>query len=286
MAFKRTKSGIANQNLFHNVDFVVFVEGGSKSFTKKEIENDNYNQESDDIIFWERIFKKYKTSVSLKFKAVGSKSTALKIAEDIYNNNISSAYVAMDKEFDDVLGKEFDSKNILYTYGYSWENDTLSKELLKDLMDDLTAKSVKESLVYEPYDNFIKELKLSVYADAYQFSKSDSFFPRKGHMRCVNCSLKKEPKLKKEEIESLLTQKKLNKSTLYSFGNRNSIDTEKHCYGHLLGDFCWHLISYLLKTVYKLKPVDKAVINRLILNRFIDYLKLETDKYYKQQFTK
>lgn len=284
MAFKRTKSGIANQNLFHNVDFVVFVEGGSKNYSKEEVDNNDYNKESDDIIFWERIFKKYKTDVSLKFKAVGSKSTAIKIAEDIVNNGISTAYVAMDKEFDDVLGKEFDSKNVLYTYGYSWENDTLSKELLKDLMDDLTAKSVKDSLIYEPYEKFIKELKLSVYADGYQFTKSDSFFPRKGHMRCVNCDLRKEPKLKKDEINSLLNQYKLKKSTLYSFGNRNSIDTEKYCYGHLLADFCWHLISYLLKTVFKLKPVGKGVINRLILNRFIDYLNPEKDKYYKQLF--
>jgi len=285
MAFKRTKSGIANQNLFHNVDFVVFVEGGSKSFTKEEVENDNYNNESDDIIFWERIFKKYKTNVSLKFKAVGSKSTALKIAEDIAVNNISTAYVAMDKEFDDILGKEIDSNKILYTYGYSWENDALSKELLKELLEDLTAKSVEDSLIFEPYEKFTKELKLSVYADGYQFSKYDSFFPRQGHMRCINCDLKKEPKLKKDEIDSLLNQNNLNKSTLYSFGNRNSIGTEKYCYGHLLADFCWHLISYLLKKVYKLKPVDKAVINRLILNRFIDYLNPEKDKYYKQQFT-
>lgn len=284
MAFKRTKSGIANQNLFHNVDFVVFVEGGSKSFTKEEVENDNYNNESDDIIFWERIFKKYKTNVSLKFKAVGSKSTVLKIAEDIAVNNISTAYVAMDKEFDDILGKQIDSNKILYTYGYSWENDALSKELLKELLEDLTAKSVEDSLIFDPYEKFIKELKLSVYADGYQFSKSDSFFPRQGYLRCVNCDLKNEPKLKKDEIDSLITQNDLNKSTLYSFGNRNSIDTEKYCYGHLLADFCWHLISYLLKTVYKLKPVNKKVINRLILNKFIDNFDQNKDDFYKKQF--
>jgi len=127
-------------------------------------------------------------------------------------------------------------------------------------------------------------LKLGVYADGYQFSKSDSFLPRKGHMRCVNCDLRKEPKLKKDEINSLLNQYNLKKSTLYSFGNRNSIDAEKYCYGHLLADFCWHLISYLLKTVFKLKPVDKGVINRLILNRFVDYLNPEKDNYYKKQF--
>lgn len=283
MAFKRTKYGIANQNLFHNVDFVVFVEGGSKSFSKEEVENDNYNNESDDVIFWERIFRKYKTNVSLKFKAVGSKSTALKIAEDIAVNNISTAYVAMDKEFDDILGKEIDSNKILYTYGYSWENDALSKELLKELLEDLTAKSVEKSLIFDPYEKFIKELKLSVYADGYQFSKSDSFFPRQGYLRCVKCDLKSEPKLKKDEIDLLLNQKNLNKSTLYSFGNRNSIVTEKYCYGHLLADFCWHLISYLLKTVYKLKPVDKRIINRLILNKYINFLSPDLDNYYRRQ---
>ncbi len=285
MAFKRTVSGIANQSLFHNVDFVVFVEGGTNSFSKEEVEDNNYNEESDDIIFWERIFEKYKTNVSLKFKAVGSKSTAIKIAEDIAKNNISTAYVAMDKEFDDIIGKKLNSKNVLYTYGYSWENDALSKDLIKELLDDLTARSVDKSLVYEPYQNFIKDLKISVYADGYQFSKSDSFFPRKGYMRCINCDLKKPPKLKKDEIDKLITKYNLNKSTLYSFGNRHSINTEKHCYGHLLADFCSHLIRYILKKIFKLQPVDKEIIKRLVLGKFIKFFSKDKDRYYNQLFT-
>lgn len=36
-AFTRTISGSNNQHLFHNVDLIVFLEGGSVSYNKQEV---------------------------------------------------------------------------------------------------------------------------------------------------------------------------------------------------------------------------------------------------------
>src|SRR3954469_4465985 len=97
--FKRTKKGLSNLHLFYNVDYIVYLEGGSKSFSKDEVYLDNFNDDTEDIVYWKNIFKKYKKNELLKFKSVGSKKTLKDISEDILAGKIKNEYMAMDNEF-------------------------------------------------------------------------------------------------------------------------------------------------------------------------------------------
>lgn len=281
MAFTRTSQGISNQHLFHDVDAIVFVEGGEKCFTKEEVDNGFFSDHSIDVMFWQNLFSEYHEPKTLKFKAVGSKTTVIKIAEDIVDNELVSVYAAMDKEFDEHLGNLISHKNVLYSFGYSWENDAWNENLIKVILKTLSAIEPDNAIVDKTYNNFLRDIKFGVYADAYQFSKSLSFFPRKGHLKCVNCAITSLPSLKKEEIETLISDKSLNKSTVYGYGARNQIDSKKHCYGHLFGDFCRHFITNYLRTECNLGTVDKEVIRRIVMNNFISTLCPSTSSYYR-----
>ncbi len=284
MAFIRTTSGISNQHIFYGVDLVVFVEGGENSFTKDEVDNNFFSDHSIDVLFWGKLFDTYHPSKRIKYKAVGSKSTILKIAEEIINNNITTVYAAMDKEFDETLGNLIKHKNVLYTFGYSWENDAWNESLIKSILRSLGAVPFADEIVDEPYFKFLKDVKIGVYADGFQFAKGESFFPRpSGHMRCVECNINNQPYIKKVEIDNLLSKQGLNKGTLYKYGSRKSLDPKKDCYGHLFGDYCRHIVHHVLKIQLKVGSIGKEIVRRLVINDFINHFSSELRTYYSNQ---
>jgi hypothetical protein len=288
IVFKRSTSGITNQHFFHNVDFVIFVEGGKKSFTKEEIYNGSYHSETEDIIFWKNIFDTFVNGKKLKFKSVGSKTTIKEIAIDIINNDIETVLIAIDNEFDEPFNNRIEHPNIYYTNGYSWENDLWNDDLIKDIVEELSAVKVTNSDIEQNYSKFIRDLKFAVYADAYLFKKGDSFFKRKsGHLFCIVCNPVDLPSVRKEMIDSRVTDKGIiNKGTVYSFGNRYSINTAKHCFGHLLADYCCQVVIHYLKNRHGLKNLSKDLIYRIAISRFFAnrFEDSNSFNYYEEQF--
>ena len=67
MSFRRSNRGISNQHMFHDVDLIVFVEGGI-SYSKEDVYNGKFNDESIDTIFWRKVFKKFCHAPKIKFK--------------------------------------------------------------------------------------------------------------------------------------------------------------------------------------------------------------------------
>tara|TARA_R100000306_G_scaffold11955_4_gene13960 strand:- start:28 stop:912 length:885 start_codon:yes stop_codon:yes gene_type:complete len=289
VVFRRTTSGLNNQHLFHKVDIVVFVEGGKTQYNKTEVYSGSFNHETEDIIFWTKVFENFVSGKKLKFKSVGSKSTIKEIALDIIDGEISTVIVAMDNEFDEILKKQISHPNIYYTYGYSWENDVWNGAVVKSVIEELTAIEIEHSDIENNFDNFIKDLKLAVYADGYMFKKESSFFPRKkSPMFCVDCNPVDLPSVKKEKIEARLTDKSLKKNNLYSYGSRHSIETKRLCYGHLLADYCVQLIIHYLKNRHSLKNISKDIIYRMGLNKFFkeQFSSGNIYEYYREQFEK
>lgn len=289
MSFKRTNSGLSNQYLFHDVDLVVFTEGGT-SLRKESIEKGDFNHSTLDTIFWQKIFEKYRDDLKVKIKAIGSKNVANEISNDIINNNINNVVVALDSDFDEILNQKKNHPKVLYSFGYSWENDVWSLETIINLVEKLIAIDVDRELFdfENHFKKFIKNIKLGVYADGYIFYKKSggSFFPRKNHLKCIKCDLKKAPTVKKDVIENLLQQHSLKKSTLYSFGSRKKIDVNKHCLGHLFGDFCYFLIQYFFKQILNVGSVSKKFIYRIAINMFLDNTPTHIDEHYKSYLMK
>lgn len=279
--FRRTLSGLSNQHLFHNVDVVVFVEGGDESYSLEEVYSGNYSHETEDIIFWRNIFEHFSDDKSYKFKSVGSKPTIKAIANDIVTDNMTSIYVAMDQDFDKVHKKQLLHKNVFYTYGYSWENDIWSHGVIEDLVQQLTAIDITSSVIEANFSGLIRDLKLAVYADGYLFSKGQSFFPRSGGILfCVDCATEELPTIQKDKINSRIVSKNLKKANLYSYGRRHALNVKQHCFGHLIAGYCCQLVRKYLKANHSLTGLTNKIIYRMGLNTFFkNHFESTTDVY-------
>lgn len=280
--FTRTIPGLNNQHIFHNVDYIVFVEGGV-SFTKKQIDQGCFNEESIDILFWSKILSKFKADSKFKFKAVGSKTAVRQVAEDIVNNNLTTVFAAMDQEFDRILGRTYNHSNVLYTFGYSWENDVWNEKVIHKIVTSSSAKDLDIFEVIKPFSSFIKDMKFSVYADGYMFSKNLSFFPRpSNHLKLIDCTLSTPPRVKKEELSKLFVSSGLRKNNIYAFGSRKKICSKSYIYGHLLGDTCKLLVQHLLKVKLEVTGLGDEIIRRLAISNFMQFVPAEVESYYQK----
>jgi len=285
--FKRTKSGLGNQHFFFNVDLIVFLEGGHNSYNKAEVYADKFTSETEDIIFWENVFRKFAKDKKIKFKSVGSKSTIKEIADDIIKNQIKTVYVAMDNEFDEILNERILHSNVFYTHGYSWENDVWNQDVVKGVVSDLTAIEIENDDLEVNFNDFLKKIKIAVFADGYLFKKKSSFFPRKsGYLFCIDCTPIDLPSVKPDAINLKLSEKSLKRNTIRKFGRKYVLDTLKFCYGHLLADYCCQLITHYIKKRHSLTTISKDIIYRMGLRKFfhLHFNNGHIYSYYEQQF--
>lgn len=117
MTFERTREGQKNRSLFYDVDFVCYVEGEDGA------------DHGDDIYFWSSIFRSVWPNRSVAFLCRGGKPQLESLARDVIKDNVESVAVAMDADYSRFFaGKIIDDPRVMYTYGYSWENDVYTPE--------------------------------------------------------------------------------------------------------------------------------------------------------------
>ena len=189
--FDRTPQGIANQYLFYNVDFVVYCEG-------READDGSASM---DEVFWKRIFAL--SGRNVKCMSRGSKSSLKLLANFIIQNEISHVVVAMDRDYDDFRTRLIDHPQVIYTYGYSWESDSISAfdfQLVLGLF-----ANVDDPDEYEKrYDQFIKQkallLKRIFALDLKYFDHNEHLFDRNKPMSLIIARGRDEPTLNRERI--------------------------------------------------------------------------------------
>lgn len=287
--FRRTNSGLNNQHLFFNVDYILFLEGGSNSYNKLEVYANKYNSETEDIIFWRNIFGEFVKDKKIKFKSIGSKKTIKEIASDIISGEIKTIILAMDNEFDEILNKRIEHPQIYYTYGYSWENDVWNENVISYVIEEITAIKMENDDITLNFQQFTENIKVAVNADGYFFEKGNSFFPRpSGYLFCVDCKPVDLPLIKIVDIKARLNTKGIDESIANEFGDKHSIETLKFCYGHLLADYSCQLIMHYIKKRHSLQSIPKDIIYRIGINKYFQksFKGGEIYEYYLNQFKK
>lgn len=274
MTFRRTSSGLSNLHLFVHAHAVVFLEGGPISYTREKIEEGEFSQNSADIRFWQPLFAHYRPNRKYQFRSIGSKEAVKSIAIDINNGNISNVIAVMDRDFDNITGDIVDGDNILYTYGYSWENDCWSKKTINSAVISLTglcATSINDVdvIVSELFDCFFKQVKNAVRADSLLLQNGASFFDREKPARYISIESTGRPKICMEQIKQSFVESRSKVSgpifKRFDLANNPLID----CFGHLLAYYSYRVLIYLVKSVYKLPTVAKDYATAVIVDKFI-----------------
>ncbi|ALQ52083.1 DUF4435 domain-containing protein [Nitrosomonas ureae] len=274
-SFTRTESGVTNYKLFYGVDLVVFTEGGNKSYSFEEICEGKSNCESIDIKFWNVILTYYLKHYKFHFKAVGSKETARKICNLIVSNKIKNTLVTIDSDLDDFFGSKFISPAIIYTRGYSWENDVFCDLLIKKQISSFLLTPYMSSEIENEIDSHFEifyrhasrllKLELIYRSNNLKFISSccgDSFIEKKLH-----------PRLKIKEVLKLSNKKKIElKRPVRLNLQKNTLCPIMFTYGKLQLTIAIAIISFVCKKYTQIKTFPKDIL----ITSMIEFYKAHT----------
>ncbi|MFB2681454.1 hypothetical protein [Shewanella mangrovisoli] len=285
MSFTRTNSGISNNHLFHNVDIIIYTEGGDKSFSIEDIEEDKYNTSSIDIKFWSGLFNAAKLNRTVKFKALGSKSVSKTIRDKINGNEIKNVAIALDRDLDFVLSQPKESPLILYTKGYSWENDVYTEEnTIEQIESFLLEQLLPENILHEittSYDDFKKVSQRLLRLEIIFRTKGIRFITDMAGERFFNS--KKSSKIDKKQITNIINQRKklINERPAKLELDIKDLCPIKNNYGKLIAALSINIISYICKKHSKITTTPRQILECNMLERYISKQIESCDEYYK-----
>ncbi len=294
MSLRRTESGLTNSHLFVDADVVVYLEGGS-SFSKEQVKSDLFSDFSADIRFWQAIFGIYRPSLKFKFKSVGSKEVVRSIAEDISTGRVHNVIAAMDRDFDHINGRMLEIDNVIYTHGYSWENDAWNKNALLEAVCVLsgTCRSAlgdEVQLIEDYYRDLFIGLKGAIRIDAVLSQYKKSLFNRSSYFRYVEIQRDGMPNIDKGQISGAL--KEARSESTGPITRHSEIDSISlaDCFGHLFAEYTYRLLSYILVKVKKLPKIPKEYAISTIVDKFSNFLQTnnltDTYKHYESEFSR
>jgi len=128
--FIRSVSGLMNFRRFIKCNFIVYCEGGSQNISLSDALSGVYNESAEDRSFWDALFRAVGFR-DIHLKPLGSAGHVIDIADFIITNNISGTLAVMDRDFP---GKKrmFSDYRVLYSFGYSWENDVVIPKVVAE----------------------------------------------------------------------------------------------------------------------------------------------------------
>jgi hypothetical protein len=133
--FSRTAAGIRNYPSFYGVDFVVFTEGKEQS--------DQSPEERPDAQYFTAVLTEASGGLLPKVKCIGNKEAALDYAIAISTHSIRNSIVVVDKDLEGIISSSLVTGNVIRTYGYSWENEMWSYDVIMRVSSIISASNKK-----------------------------------------------------------------------------------------------------------------------------------------------
>jgi hypothetical protein len=273
MNFTRTDSGLSNMALFNGADAIVFLEGGP-SISSEELANGKYNAHTCDIRFWQALFSSYRPGRVYAFKSIGSKTAVRAIAEKIVSGNVSNTVAVMDRDFEVVIGTALNHPNVLYTYGYSWENDCWSSNSAYEAFVSISGacrvasqpiKAEMESL----FQQFSKGIARAVALDSILIQASSSLFDRENPDKYVSLSTAKRPSVNRTQLIKTIREKRQTLQRPIVRRHPFTIVPLEDCFGHLYEVFAFRVLAYFLHRSTDVSKPSKDYALAVAVERFI-----------------
>jgi hypothetical protein len=289
MSFTRTPSGLTNLAQFYGKDIIVFTEGGTNSYSYDEICAGKFNSAAIDIKFWASVFEKHNFDKNIEFRALGSKSASNSICEMIEHERISNVIVTRDSDLDDFLGRKYTSPYVLYTRGYSWENDVYDKTLVKrqvlSQLLEIELKREYEEIIENSFKQFKAKTSRLLRLELICRTQGQKFITGINGERFID--RRNKPKLSMQQIK--LTVKPL-KNVLQRPVTLAGIQMDKcsfrYCYGKLQEALAISIITYIVSSLAGRKPSNKENITMAMIERYGNANLPESDDYYQEAISR
>lgn len=271
MMFARTDAGVSNSPMFFGVDYIVYTEGGKKSISVEEYELGVGNDSAMDIGFWRALFEKYGFKKRLRFRAVGSRTTLDHIANKVQSGAVKNTIVVKDRDLDLYVGVSWSSPFIIQTYGYSWENDVWSKDMVIGLLDDLDKSGGLNpaviSEVSQAFHGFWRHVSRLVFLEIGLRGLNNTIIPKAGE-QLVDSSGRM-PRVKVSRIRHLVKSKRLELARGVTFSiARSAVDSERDCYGKLVQSYCYRVLEVTGRRTGAFSAISIDMANSLAISTY------------------
>lgn len=249
MNFRRSASGISNYNVIYDVDCIVYSEGGNAELLKSDPQKYIYSIDSE---FWGALFLKLGSTVRVKIKSLGAKNNVLPYAKDISSGLVANCIAVLDKDHDDHKGIMIEHPLVIYTNGYSWENDAWSA---KSVVKVLSRKHPEKRLppettenIYSRYEDFEAIIRRLVFVDILCSCQGIECIPDK-FGSVVSVYNGAEPSVIKDAFLKIIKAAKDTRKTPLRYHGRKKIYPLVDCYGKLFAEFAYGVFAYHYKII-------------------------------------
>lgn len=246
--------------------------------------------------FWSKIFEKFLPEKKVHIVARGGKPALESLAKQIIDKDISNTIVAMDADYDELLNDKIKDPRVLYTYGYSWENDVHGLQNAFEVFKVIGHRRTISNEIKEHLKNRISELERQltwpVRADFLALQAKASIFNRNTPGRYIECC-KKTGASKINRREIVKSCKRVNGKTKprTPYVTANFKDISRYCVGHLYSFGVASIIAATIRAFVSKRAVPTAGHVRDIgLHTFSSIIlgksRNPSSKHYKQMCSK
>lgn len=265
MTFKRTLSGRSNLPAFLGVNFVIYTEGGEFDKEKKQ------SSHSIDAVFWKGFFSRFLPKFSYEIRPLGSKDNLLPHAQDVAASKVKNTIVAMDRDHDHHRLCLIDHPCVIYTYGYSWENDAWRAEAIISKLERISTKGINTDTAEAIRDkcrNFSLDFNRLIFVDVLCSLKRVQGIHREKFWGYVDISDANRFRVKKEAFKKLIGTIKNGRVDKLQYNGQERVVAERDCYGKLWAKFLYGIFCECFREVTGQKNLNREIADMLVAEHF------------------
>jgi len=273
MTFTRTVSGRSNLPAFLGVSFVVYTEGGEFDKEKKQ------SSCSIDAVFWKGFFSRFLPGLSYEIRPLGSKDNLLPHARDVAASKVTNTIVAMDRDHDHHRLCLIEHPCVVYTYGYSWENDAWRAEAIISKLERVSVKGVTAEVAEAIRDKcrrFFADFNRLIFVDVLCSLQRVQGIHREKFWSYVDASDASRVRVKKEAFKKLIGTIKNGRVDKFKYSGRERVVAERDCYGKLWSKFMYGIFCDCFREVTGQKNLNREIADVLVAEHF-QYTDLDKD---------
>lgn len=280
MTVARTASGISNEHLFYGSEATVYVEGGASG-------KPTSLNASIDILFWRGVFESFAPGRRFHFKAKGGKQALLQITHQLESGAVKAAIVCLDRDHDHLQGLR-PVPGVLYTWGYSWENDVWSADVVEEAFYSVCGVDRSEvevgPRIKEALCHFCCSMRWAVRADVVMATCGRTAVPR-DNFRCVIPPGQGWPTIDRSFLRGCARSARgETRPTDHKLPQGITVAVLQDVYGHLLDFFCYRMLAFLIKT-HCGENISRSYARALAIGVNKTRMRQEVWNHYHKQFT-
>lgn len=282
MTFMRTQSGVVNFRRFVGADILIYTEGKNNTSGGED--------QVFDAMFYMSLIKSIYPEKSIVIKCIGSKKDALEYASNLHRSETLGSVVIIDRDGEDLICSLLPLKGLIYTDGYSWENDFWTPTIAREILEELACTDRKSDFLMSQIYLVRKRLAVISALDICSHINKETILPKNGGGCGIGFKFASLRIIPLAEARRLISKyRRLGASTcplcrsILPAARRENPD--RAIQGHLWEHVILNLINFAIPGVGTRMPC--LVIKNLAMSKFkknpAAYMTHSTFNYYRQE---